>query len=81
LANPKSSTFTGAVLTDHHVGGLEVAMDDAVCVSDRQRVGDRNRNPNDLAGPHAVPQDEGVQAFATHELITMKSRPSADSIS
>jgi hypothetical protein len=30
------------ILSDHHVGGLEVSVDDAACVGGGQGVGDRD---------------------------------------
>ena len=44
FARPKSSTFTVPSARDLDVGGLEVAMDDALLVRGFERVGDLPRD-------------------------------------
>ena len=43
-------------------------MDDAARVRRRERIGDRNRDSQHLAEPHAVPRNERIEALATHVL-------------
>ena len=54
----------GTVRADHHVGRFEIAMDDAARVRGRQRIGDRNRDPEHLAETHPVPRNERIEALA-----------------
>ena len=68
LARPKSSTFTAPSVPDHHVGRFEIAMDDAARVRGRQRVGDRDGDPERLAEAHALPRNERIDALAAHVL-------------
>ena len=48
MASPKSSSFTPD-LREHDVGRLQVAVDDALAVRGRERVGDLAAEPKDLA--------------------------------
>ena len=58
----------GAVVADHDVGRLQIAMDDAARVRGRQRVGDGNGDAQHLAQAHAVARDERIEALAAHVL-------------
>ena len=54
----------GAIGADHDVGRFQIAMDDAAGVRRRQRIGDRNGDPEHLAEAQAVARNERIQALA-----------------
>ena len=58
----KVEHFDDTVAADHHVGRLEVAVDDAPCVRGGERVGDRDGDAQQLAETHAAAGDRRVEA-------------------
>ena len=68
LREPEVEHLHRAVGANHDVGRFQIAMNDATGMRRRQRVGDRNGNPEYLAEPQAVPRNERVQALPTHVL-------------
>jgi len=57
-----------AVARHHDVGGLQIAMHDALLVSGSQRIGDPNRHREDLFYRQPACQDLPVQRLAFHQL-------------
>ena len=57
-----------AVGPDHHIGGFEIAMDDAARVRGREGVGDGDGDPKRVAEAHALPWDQRIDALAGHVL-------------
>ena len=70
-----------AVRPDNDIGRFEIAMDDAARVRRRERISDRDGDAQHLAKAHAVARDEASRLLPRTYSITMKSMPSADSIS
>src|SRR4029079_4535852 len=65
---PEVEHLYDAALADHHVGGLQVAMDDAAYVSGGQGVGDGKRDAEQLVEAETLARDERVDARAPHVL-------------
>ena len=59
--------FDAAIVGDHDVGGLEVAMDDAFFVRGGERVGESAGDVDDLCGGQAAGRDEAVEGLAFDE--------------
>ena len=81
LGQPEVEHLDGAVAADHHVGRLEVAMNDALRVRGAERVGHRDGDAQQLAQPQPAAGDGRVEAAPATYSITMKSQSPADSIS
>ena len=68
LCQPEVEDLHRAVAAHHHVGRLQVAMDDAPGMRGGQRVCHRNGDAQYLAEPHPLSRDQRVEALATHVL-------------
>ena len=64
----KIEHLDAALVVDHDVGGLEVAMDDSLVVRGREGVGKRVADVDDLVGGQAVSGDDAVERLALDEL-------------
>ena len=58
----------GRRLGDEHVGGLDVAMDDALVVGVLEGVAQRERDGDDVAIRELAALEQGVERRATDEL-------------
>ena len=68
FAKPKSSSLIGALLRDHDVGGLEIAVNDARRMGCRKCAGDLSGVPQRLTQRQALSRDYLVQRLAGHVL-------------
>jgi len=66
FAMPKSRKHDAAVVAHHDVVRLDVAVHEALAVSDAERLADLADDAEDLAAVHGL--GEGADALAAHEL-------------
>ena len=64
LGEAEVEYFDAAFVGDHHVGGLEVAMDNALVVSSGERIGECAGNLENLLHRQAASADDAVERLA-----------------
>ena len=60
--------FDAAFVSDHDVGGLEIAMDDASLMRGGERIGHGFRDFDDLRGGESTGRHEAIERLAFDEL-------------
>jgi hypothetical protein len=68
LGQPKVEHLCPALLGDHDVAGLEIAVDDALLVGRGQGIGQGNGDLEDLLEGHAACGDRLRERFTLHQL-------------